>query len=60
MLFFVVITFFFNYISKVIKIQIRATEGLVQQLLQAIWTIGLMENWFCIWEIWQIRIMGLI
>ena len=20
-----------------------------QQLLQQIWTIGLMENWFCIW-----------
>jgi len=31
-----------------------------QQLLQRIWVFGLMESWFCIWEIWQIRRMGLI
>jgi hypothetical protein len=50
MLFFVVITFFFNYISKVIKIQIGATKGLVQHMLQRIWAIVLMGSWFCVWN----------
>ncbi|PJJ07733.1 hypothetical protein CLU83_0933 [Flavobacterium sp. 1] len=27
-----------------------ATEGLVQHTLQAIWVLGLMERWFCIWD----------
>jgi hypothetical protein len=40
MLFFVVITFFFNYISKVIKIQIGATKGLVQHRFGKIWVLG--------------------
>ena len=40
----------FIYISNVIKNQIGATEGLVQQLLQRIWAIGLMESWFCVWD----------
>ena len=31
-----------------------------QQPLQRIWAFGLMESWFCIWNIWQIRRMGLI
>jgi len=31
-----------------------------QQPLQRIWAIGLIEKWFCIWMIWQIRRMGLI
>ena len=31
-----------------------------QQRKQRFWAFGLMEKWFCIWKIWQIRIMGLI
>tara|TARA_R110000850_G_scaffold177965_2_gene303805 strand:- start:11338 stop:11511 length:174 start_codon:yes stop_codon:yes gene_type:complete len=30
------------------------------QLLQRIWTLGLTESWFCIWDDWQIQIMCLI
>ena len=40
----------FNYLRKVQNHQVAATEGLVQQLLQRIWAIGLMEKWFCIWD----------
>ena len=40
----------FNYLRKVQNHQVAATEGLVQQLLQRIWAIGLIESWFCIWE----------
>jgi hypothetical protein len=35
----------------------KATAG---NGLQRIWAIGLMGSWFCVWVIWQIRIMGLI
>ena len=48
------------YIRKVQNHSLGATEGLVQQPLQRIWAIGLMESWFCIWMIWQIRRIGLI
>nr|WP_315161356.1 hypothetical protein [uncultured Flavobacterium sp.] len=53
MLFFVVIIFYFSYLRKIIKINNGATEGLVQQLLQRIWAIGLMGSWFCIWDYFQ-------
>jgi hypothetical protein len=28
---------------------------LLEHTLQRLWAIGLMESWFCIWMIWQIR-----
>ena len=40
----------FNYLRKVQNHQVDATEGLVQQLLQRIWAIGLIERWFCTWD----------
>ena len=45
MLFFVVILINFNYIRKIIKSSLGATEGLVQQQLQEIARHGIYQNW---------------
>jgi hypothetical protein len=50
MLFFVVIVYDFFITFVRYKIIASATEGLVQQVLQRIWALGLIEIWFCIWD----------